>query len=85
MTPSLKSKFIMTITEFKQQHGVQGKVKVLKGKGRMFADMIDKAGNLIRLFCSEDCDLKKPLFVNMGEHNALWVCNNCGSTEVGEL
>ena len=75
----------MDLTTFKVQHGIQGKIPVRKGKGRMFADLIAKNGQMIRLYFSEACDLTKSLYVNVGKYDELWVGNNTGASVVGEV
>ncbi len=73
----------MLLREFVKVNGIP-KITIMQGKGRKFADVsID--GDIQRLFFSQDVDLKKELYINEGVHEALWIGNNQGAKEVGEI
>ena len=70
----------MTLQDFKNQHGITS-ITFYKGKGRMFSKVTSATTKEeINLYCSKDCDLTKPLFVNIGKFDAHWVGNNTQST-----
>lgn len=74
----------MTFEEFKRQNGIKS-IEVRKGSGRAFADYMTSEGTIERLFFSQDADLKKPLFVNRGVHDALWVGNKQSAEVIATL
>ena len=76
----------MTIAEFKTQHGLT-KIefkRFTEGK-RMFADVLTKSGESIKLFLSSKVDKAKPLAVFKGAHDALWVGNEGQAIDTLEL
>ena len=73
----------MSLQEFKQQFHIPT-INVMKGQGRMFAD-VNIEGKMERLFFSSEVDLKKPLFVSKGVHDAFWVGNNSGSEMIASF
>ena len=65
----------MTLAEFKTQHGISG-INLKQGTGRMFAKVVSTTTNkTLDVFCSKDCNLNAPLFVNFGAHDSFWIGN----------
>lgn len=73
----------MNLADFKSQNDVQ-QISVQQGKGRKFADVQTKTG-VQRLFFSTTCDTTKPMYINKGAHEALWVGNNTGAPVVATI
>lgn len=71
---TLTSTLTLTLEEFKKKNGISS-IPVMRGTGRMFAEVIIN-GKVEKLFFTKQTDLKKPLFVSKGTHDALWVSNN---------
>lgn len=75
----------MTLQEFKSAHGITN-ITLKKGVGRMFAKVPSATLKQdINLFCSKDCNLNAPLFVNFGAHDSYWIGNKDAAKTVATI
>jgi len=75
----------MTLAEFKTQHGISG-INLKQGTGRMYAKVVSTTTNkTLDVFCSKDCNLNAPLFVNFGAHDSFWIGNKEAAKSVATI
>lgn len=75
----------MTLAQFKFQHGIQS-IDLKKGNGRAFGRFTSATTKRMEtLFVAQSCDLTKPLFVNLGAHDAYWLGNSEKATDYGTI
>lgn len=76
----------MKLADFKRTVGVENIEfnRFNEGK-RAFADVVTPKGDSIRLYLSSKVDMKKPLSVFKGAHDALWVANEAKAIETIKL
>lgn len=75
----------MTLAQFKSQHGITS-IDLKKGQGRAFGRFTSSTTKQMEtLFVAEKCDLTKPLFVNLGAHNAYWLGNSEAAKDLATI
>ena len=75
----------MTLQQFKSAHGITA-INLKQGSGRMFAKVPSATLKQdINLFCSKDCNLNAPLFVNLGAHDSYWIGNKDAAKDVATI
>ena len=76
---------VMTLAQFKQQHGIQT-IDLKQGTGRKFGRFVSaQTKQMETVFVSSQCDLTKPLFVNVGVHDAYWIGNKEAAKDVATI
>lgn len=75
----------MTLAQFKSQHGITN-INLKQGNGRMFAKVPSATlKQELNVFCSKDCNLNAPLFVNFGAHDCYWIGNKDAAKDVATI